>query len=179
MRLLIPEFFFILEICFFYPWKSPKFLKIPEFREKWKHWDDNKYSKNYSLMRSSLHLITRLTEFPLLAGIRMNTRPSTVHADVTFSCPCAFRSSSRFFDVRSSCRVMLVPFSLRRFWSFWRFLQVSYTGGVIQSQSTCFMEKKKVWLLNQWKKYTGLRAISPPKSKKSHRKSKKNPRKSP
>ena len=28
--------FFILEMLFFYPWK---FLKIPEFRKKWKHWD--------------------------------------------------------------------------------------------------------------------------------------------
>ena len=34
----IPEFFFILEIVILYPGKSPKFLKIPEFREKWKHW---------------------------------------------------------------------------------------------------------------------------------------------
>ena len=37
MMLLIPEICFILEMCFFYPGKSPKFLKIPEFREKWKH----------------------------------------------------------------------------------------------------------------------------------------------
>ena len=28
--------FLILEMCFFYPGKSQKFLKIPEFREKWK-----------------------------------------------------------------------------------------------------------------------------------------------
>ena len=36
--------FFILEMCFFYPWKSQKFQKIPEFREKWKHCTKFTYS---------------------------------------------------------------------------------------------------------------------------------------
>ena len=38
MMLLIPDFCLILEMLFFYPGKSnKKILKIPEFREKWKH----------------------------------------------------------------------------------------------------------------------------------------------